>query len=464
MTDTEPLSRTSPGTLTTAGATALLAGTALANVIFGTATIVAPTAAADLDADAGAAGLFVALFSAGFAAVLVLGGRLGDRLGRRRLFRIGLGLLAVTSLGVSVVPGLSGLLLVRAVQGVAAGLMLPQSLTTIQATTTGERRLRLMSVYAAVLGVGTTAGQIGAGALATLGPSTWRLAFAAVGVLTLAVLLLTGLIVETMPPTASGIDAVGSSLLAIAIVSFLVPVGLGRGAGWPWWTWASLVLALLAALMLVWWERRLPARNALVPPDALRTPILRIGLLLTLLFFTGYGAFVFLFSLTASSGLDLDPLAVGISLAPFALAFITGTLSSPRLTRMQGSARLMQAAAVVQSLALIAVGLIVWLGWPTPSLLGLQPVLLVLGFAQALVYTPLIGTIMGSLPPDLTGTASGLLSTVQQVGLALGVAVIAVLADVFSNAGGAGFAGCVLLNVLLAVGFAIVVRRLRRHA
>lgn len=462
MTQTISLPRASSDGLTDAGATALLGGTVLANVIFGAATIVAPSVATEVGADAGAAGLFVALFSAGFAAVLVLGGRLGDRLGRRRLFRAGLVLLALTSLAVSLVPGLAGLLVVRAAQGVATGLLLPQALTTIQATTSGTRRTRLTSIYAAVLGVGTTVGQIGAGALAALGPSSWRLAFAAIGVLAIVVLCVTGLIPETRSPSEPGIDVFGSILLATAIVALLVPLGLGRSLGWPWWTAASLAASLLAAIVLTAWERRLPSRRALLPRDVLRTPMLRVGLLLTALFFTGYGAFVFLFSSTASARLGLDPLAVGISLAPFAGAFITGTLLSPRLAIRFGAPSLMRGSAVAQAVALLAIGLMVWLEWPAPSMLGMQPALLLLGFAQALMYTPLIGTIMGSLPHELAGMASGLLATVQQAGLAVGVAVIAVLADVFSAAGGAGFAACLLLNVLLAIAFAVTAGRLRR--
>lgn len=461
MTQTISLPRARSGSLTAPGAAALLGGTVLANVIFGAATIVAPSVAEEVRADAGAAGLFVALFSAGFAAVLVLGGRLGDRLGRRRLFRAGLLLLALTSLAVSLVPGLAGLLMVRAAQGVATGLLLPQALTTIQATTSGTRRTRLTSIYAAVLGVGTTVGQIGAGALAALGPSSWRFAFAVIGVLAIAVLCVTGLIPETRAPSESGIDVLGSVLLATTIVALLVPLGLGRSMGWPWWTGASLAASLLAAFVLTAWERRLPAHRALLPREVLRTPLLRVGLLLTALFFTGYGAFVFLFSSTASARLGLDPLMVGVSLAPFAGAFITGTLLSPRLVGRLGARHLMQASAVVQALALLAIALMVWLEWPAPSLLGVQPALLLLGFAQALMYTPLIGTIMGSLPHELAGMASGLLATVQQAGLAIGVAMIAVLADMLSAVGGAGFAACLLLNVLLATVFAIVAGRLR---
>lgn len=464
MPHTDTLPRVPIAQLSTAGAVVLFSGTTLSNMIFGAATIIAPSVAADMGADAGAAGLFVALFSAGFAAVLVLAGRLGDRYGRRMLFRVGLALLCVASGAVALAPSLGSLLALRVVEGVATGVMLPQSLSTIHTTSTGRRRVLLTSVYVAVVGLGTTIGQIGAGLLATLGPDAWRLTFAAVGVIALLVLCASGLIVETRTGSASGADVIGTVLLAVAVVAVVVPIGLGRSLGWPWWTWASLLIAAAAVAALARREPRLPQHAALIPLAAIRSRPLRTGLALTAMFFVGYGAFVLLFSSTFGGAVGLSPLTVAIALCPFALAFVTGTLCSPLLVERFSAVPLMRASALVQFACLAAFSVIVWAEWPSPSLLALQPVLLVLGVAQALMYTPLLGTVMGALPRELTGTASGLVSTVQQIGLAVGVAVIAVLADTFSSLGGAGVACCVGLGLVLAVGFALLVGRLRHPA
>lgn len=487
------LPRVQPRQLSTPGAVVLLVGTALSNVIFGAATIDAPAVASGLGGDVGAAGLFVALFSAGFAAVLVLAGRLGDRWGRRRLFRIGLALLGVTSLAVALAPSLASLLVLRALEGVATGVMLPQTLSTIHTTTQGPRRALLTSVYVAVVGLGTTLGQLGAGALAAVGPAGWRWTFGLIGALALAVCAAGGLILQTRsaapeagavgragaslgagaaaePGTPagergaaarSGLDLIGSLLLAVAVVAFLVPVGLGRGLGWPWWTWASLGVAVLAVLGLVVREPRLEEHRALIPLAAVRSLPLRTGLALTIVFFIGYGGFVFLFSSTFGS-VGLTPLAVAAALFPFAVAFVAGTLSAPWWVRRFSAVTVMRTGALVQ-LACLAVGAgMIWAQWPAPSVLMLQPVLVVQGVAQAVMYTPLLGTVMAALPHHLAGTASGLVATMQQVGLAVGVAVIAVLADVAAGLGGAGVACSLGLTMVMAVVFASTVGRLRR--
>ena len=481
------LPRVQPRQLSTPGAVVLLVGTALSNVIFGAATIDAPAVASGLGGDVGAAGLFVALFSAGFAAVLVLAGRLGDRWGRRRLFRIGLALLGVTSLAVALAPSLASLLVLRALEGVATGVMLPQTLSTIHTTTQGPRRALLTSVYVAVVGLGTTLGQLGAGALAAAGPAGWRWTFGLIGVLALAVCAAGGLILETRSaaPEAdavaeagaaeeagtpvgdrdaaarSGLDLIGSLLLAVAVVAFLVPVGLGRGLGWPWWTWASLGVAVLAVLGLVVREPRLEEHRALIPLAAVRSLPLRTGLALTIVFFIGYGGFVFLFSSTFGS-VGLTPLAVAAALFPFAVAFVAGTLSTPWWVRRFSAVTVMRTGALVQLACLATSAALIWAQWPAPSVLLLQPVLVVQGVAQAVMYTPLLGTVMAALPHHLAGTASGLVATMQQVGLAVGVAVIAVLADVVAGLGGAGVACSLGLTMVMAVIFASTVGRLRR--
>lgn len=440
--------------LTRSGAAVLLGGGFLANYIFGSSTVIVPVIAARLGIGPEASALVVALFSTGFAASLVLAGRIGDRWGRRRVFAAGLTALALTSTAVAAAPWFGVLLAARVAQGVAAGLVLPQVLATIQATTTGPRRARLSSGYVAALALGATVGQLAGGALSTATPDGWRLVLGSTALLSALVLAGVARVPDSRSDVRQRLDVVGAALFAAAVTAVVLPIALGRSVGWAPWTIGLLAVAVVLLLGFWTWERRMPLTHALMPPVLLRAPGLRAGAALSLLFFAGYGGFTAVYALLTQGGLGMSPLGSGLAFLPFALGFLAASLAESRVSRGRRPETVMRAAALAQAASLLAVGTIVATGWPAPNQWILQPVLVVLGMAQAFMVPPLLRAVMSSVPADAAGLASGILTTAQQVGTAVGVAAFGAVYAAFSGVAAAGFGVDVGLEALMALCFA----------
>lgn len=446
----------------------LLAAGITGNMIFGASTLALAPLRRDLGLSASMGTLVVALFSAGFAASLVLGGRLGDATGRRRVLRLALAALVPASLVAALAPGAGVLLVGRAAQGVASGIALPQVLSTIQGTTAGRARARWTGAYAAVIGGGTALGQIGAGVLIAIDPlgTGWRLSLALVAVVALIVLGASGAIPETRSAATGGLDPVGALLLGAAITALLLPLGLSSvlGAGLR----ALLALgALVLLILLALWERGRTPERALLPPTVLRVRPLQLGLAATLVFFAGYGGFTYYLTITLQTGLHLGSLTTVAVFMPFFAAFIVTSLLVPRLVEHIPPHRVMLGGAAAQAVLLAALALLVHRSDAGGSLTVMCLALILLGAAQAAMYGPLVSRVMGAVEPGLSGLASGLFSTVQQVGFALGVPVFGLVLGALPSDPGLGFAVCIGGQIVLAAAFATLVRILsaapRRH-
>lgn len=453
------------GTPLGAGGVVLLAAAITGNLIFGSSTLALPALVDGLGLSASTGTLVVALFSVGFASSLVLGGRLGDAWGRRRILRIALAALVPASLLVALAPGAGVLLVGRVLQGVASGLALPQVLSTIQHTTVGRARARWTGAYASVIGGGTAIGQIGAGALVAADPwgVGWRLAFGFVALVAAIALIAARAIPETSSSRVSRLDPLGAVLLGAAIAAIVLPLGAGSVLAGS----AVVALLVLAAVLLAafaLWQRRRTDAHALVPLSALRVRPLQLGLALTLVFFASYGGFVYYFSTTLQTGLHLGAFTTAVVLTVFAAGFVATSALLPALVARWTPRRVMLAGVAGQAAMLAATAAIVVGSDGHPPLALLCPVLVVLGIAQAAMYGPLIGSVMGAVSHDLAGLASGLFSTLQQVGIALGVPVFGLVLGALPTSPALAVAACIGVQILFAAVFAVLVVRLARTA
>ncbi|MCG7310947.1 MFS transporter [Brachybacterium sp. ACRRE] len=446
-----------------AGGVVLLAAAITGNLIFGSSTLALPALEDGLGLTASTGTLVVALFSVGFASSLVLGGRLGDAWGRRRMLQIALAALVPASLLVALAPGAGVLLVGRVLQGVASGLALPQVLSTIQHTTVGRSRARWTGAYASVIGGGTAIGQIGAGALVAADPwgAGWRLAFGFVALVAALALFAARAIPETSSSRVSRLDPLGALLLGAAIAAIVLPLGAGSLLA----TSAVVSLLVLAAVLLAafaLWQRHRTDAHALVPLSALRVRPLQLGLALTLVFFASYGGFVYYFSTTLQTGLHLGALTTAIVLTVFAAGFVVTSAMLPALVARWTPRHVMLAGVAGQAVMLAATAAIVVGSDGHPSLVLLCLVLVVLGVAQAAMYGPLIGSVMGAVSHDLAGLASGLFSTLQQVGIALGVPVFGLVLGALPTYPALAVAACIGVQILFAAVFAVLVTALGR--
>lgn len=443
------------------GGIVLLTAGITGNLVFGASTLALPALEAGLALSTSTGTLVVALYSVGFAASLVLGGRLGDARGRRRVLRLALAALIPASLVVAIAPGAALLLFGRAAQGIASGLALPQVLSTIQHTTSGRSRARWTGAYAAVIGGGTAVGQLGAGLLVSADPfgAGWRLSYAMVAAVAGLALAVSRAVPETRSNTTTRLDPMGALLLGAAIAVLVLPLGLGSSLR-PQITLVLVALSLVLFALFAAWERRRTARDALIPTAALRVDALRVGLALTLLFFAGYGGFVYYFPTTLQAGLGLGALTASIVLMPFAAGFVVTSALLPLLLVRSAGRRVMRMGVAAQIVLLGSVAAVVAGGGTQPPLCLLCGLLVGLGAAQAAMYGPLIGSVMGALAPGLAGLASGLFSTLQQVGIALGVPLFGLVLESLPAAPSVTFAACVGVQILISVLFALLVGRI----
>jgi EmrB/QacA subfamily drug resistance transporter len=392
--------------------------------------VASPTIQRDLPAGFDQIQLVGAVFVFAAAAVLVTGGRLGDRFGHRRLFLIGGAGFTIASLLCGVAPSAELLIAFRFIQGVCAALQGPQVLAIVRNTfLDAAERGRALGAYGVALGLGVIVGIGGGGVLTDLDVAGlgWRAVFlinVPVGLVLLALTPLT--IKQSRSSSPVGIDAAGVVLTAIAVPALLVPLIFGPRVGWSGWIWVVAVVGVLALVVLARQQRGLVRRggNPLYPGRVLATRGFPLSLITVGVFFAGNAGLFLVFTYHLQTGLGLDAFAAGMMFMPLGVGFAIGSALSGRFAAKWGM-RIPIVGTCVNAVCLI-IG-----AAATSTAPGFQQVVLTimisaLGFTQGLVVAPLIGGILGRITPGDAGAASGIASTVVQFGMAFGFAVTGV--------------------------------------
>ena len=453
--------------LTSLGLTIVLIGVLLPMVDFFIVNVALPTIDSDLHASQPMLELVVSAYATAYALLLVIGGRVGDAFGRKRLFMAGMAAFTVTSLACGLAPTALALVIGRAAQGASAAMMVPQVLSTIQAATAGEQRARAFGRYGATGGLAAVVGQLFGGLLvsANIDGLGWRPIFLVnVPIGLVGLILARRHVPETLAGSRPGIDFHGTGLLGAGVLAILIPMTEGRSLGWPAWTIALLAAApvLLVAFAIVETRQERAGKRPLVPPSLLRHASMRRGLMLALPFFAGFGGFMFCYALLVQQGLHDSALTAGAGLLPMAAAFLVASLSTSRLLARYG-AKVLTAGGILQAIGLIVLGVTVYLGWTGLSVLWLAPGMAIAGLGQGLLMSPLFGVVLSEVPRSLAGAGSGVLTTTQQTALALGVATIGSLFLALAADGTGfrdGFIWVLGIQTVIAAGVAIGARRL----
>ncbi|TVT27977.1 MFS transporter [Amycolatopsis rhizosphaerae] len=465
MTTTTTLAAPATPALSRAGLATVLLGAALAPIDMFIVNVALPTIHSDLKTSTTALEWIVAGYAIAYALLLVVGGRLGDVFGRRRLFTAGLAAFTLTSLVCGLAPDATVLVAARVAQGGAAAMMVPQVLSIIQATTSGEQRARTLGYYGATGGIAMVIGQLFGGVLvsADIGGTSWRPVFLVnVPIGLLGLLLARRTLPETRATDPVGVDRAGTALLGLTLLTLLVPLMEGRTLGWPLWCWLLLAAFPFAATAFVRAERRMEQAGGapLLPMSVLRVPSMRHGLGIAIPFFTSFGGFMFVYALTLQDGLHLGPLGSGLALTPLALAFLVTSLSSSRLVRRYGH-RVVILGTTVQLLGLLTLLATVLMAWPNLDVADLAPGTLLCGAGQGLTAPTMFRLILSRVPAASAGVGSGVLTTTQQTSLALGVAT---LGSLFASLATGGLEGALLtvtgVQALLIAGIALAANRL----
>jgi len=389
-----------------------------------------PSMQSGLGASFSQIGFIVAGYELAFGVLLITGGRLGDLFGRRRLFVIGMAGFTVASALCGLAPNAGFLIGARVFQGLTAALLFPQVYASIRVNFDGDDSRRAFGLLGMTLGLAAIAGQVLGGWLvhADLFGMGWRSIFLINVPIGLCAMAAARCIPESRAPQRPALDWTGVALVSAGLILLLVPLIEGPGQDWPAWSLWSLgaALALLALFHRQQEQRRAADELPLVDMRLLAQPRFALGTLLVLLVYSTSSSFFLCFALLMQTGLGLDPFAAGSIFAPCSVGFVLASLAAPQLVARWGT-RAIVAGALIYA---ISIGLLIALVLMAGANLvptRLIPVLIVVGVGQGLIMTPLLNLVLGFVDEAKAGMASGVISTVQQIGAALGVAVVGIL-------------------------------------
>jgi EmrB/QacA subfamily drug resistance transporter len=381
-----------------------------------------------------------------FASLLLVWGSLADRFGRKRLLNIGIIVFILASVWAGVADTPNALILARVIQGIGGAMVLPTTLSLLNATFQGRERGIAFAVWGATIGGMVAVGPVLGGWLAT--DFTWRWAF---GInLPLGVLILAGLAYyvseSKAPQRAGGIDFIGA---AISVVMFSTLVfGLIEGRIYGWWdinpnnqfmigdfAWpttgisvipVSLLIFVISAVVFVLWERKREAqkKNVLLDLGLFKINSFRNGSIAALIISMGEFGILFAIPLWLQNVIGLSPISSGLVILWLAAGAFLASAIGGALSGKLPPARAVQIGVGLELIGVLGVALFssTEAGWIT-----LAPLLFLYGIGIGLATAQLTGVIMVDVPMTSTGQASGSQSTVRQVGSALGVAVLGTL-------------------------------------
>jgi EmrB/QacA subfamily drug resistance transporter len=388
-----------------------------------------------------------------FGVVLVTGGRLGDIVGRRRTFLIGVAGFTLASVVASVSATGDLLVAARVIQGAFAALMVPQVLSTLQALYSPKERAPIYGIVGGISGLAAVVGPLLGGFLVTadLAGTGWRSIFllnVPVGVVIFV--LAVRLVPDTRSTRPRRLDLPGVALLSGGLLGVLYPVVEGRALGWPAWLFAVAAagLVLLVAFVLHQLTRTRRDGSALLPLALFADRGFSAGLVTQASFQGAMNAFTVAWIIYMQASLGFDAFAVGLIMLPFSLGAFLGVGAAIPLASRVGkpvvtAGALAQAGGVAWALAVMSGRGAELTGWDLLLPLGIT------GVGLGLLVVPLVDVALATVPLRDAGAASGAYGTFQQIGAAVGVAISA---TVFFARIGADFSPPNVLAALTASG------------
>ena len=387
--------------------------------------IAGPAVHRDLGGGAGTLQWLSAGYTLAFAVFLITGARLGDKVGRRRMFLLGSAGFTLFSAACAAAPSMEVLIVFRALQGAFGALMIPQGFGLMRRVFTDDAEMnKAFSLFGPATGMPMLAAPVLAGALvdANLWGIGWRLVFlinVPIGLVTLP------LAIRSLPRGASHpnlkLDMGAVALIGAGLVAIIYPLIQGRAAGWPLWCFVMLAagVALLAAFAV--YERH-HRGHALIEPSLLTNRNYLGGIAVVLALFGAFGGLLLCISLYGQLGEGWSPIHAGLTLTPMIVGMVLGMVGSGALAPRLGRHLLHIGIALVflGTAALAAV----LTGMQSASSWDLIPGLICVGAGLGATFGQLFMFILTSVNGDEVGSASGVLEATQQLSTALGVAVL----------------------------------------
>ncbi|MHA4819786.1 MFS transporter [Streptomyces aculeolatus] len=394
--------------------------------------IAIPSIQEDTGASFGAIQWITAGYALAFAIGLITGGRLGDIYGRRRVFLLGMGGFTVASLLCGVAADPAMLVGSRVLQGAMAALMVPQVLSIIHVTFPAEERGKVFGMFGAVAGLGAVSGPM-IGALLTewdLFGLAWRPIFLINLPVGIAGLILgRRFITESTAPDAMRLDLRGVLLATAGLLMLLYPITMGHENDWPAWGFVSMAASLPVFAAFVAYQKRKQRTDGapLVELSLFRVKSFAAGIGVQLAFSTGLGIFFLVWTLYMQLGLGWSALHAGLTGLPFSLACsVAAGISVQQLTPRFGRKVLHGGAVLMAAGALLYLTAADRYGTEISTWQMVLPLAL-LGGGMGLVFAPLTNAVLSGVPRRHAGSASGLINTTNQLGMALGLGLVSVV-------------------------------------
>ena len=396
------------------------------------------------------------------SSLLLLGGALGDRYGRRRVFLVGLVMFTVASLGCGLAPSGSVLILARLVQGIGGALLIPGSLALIDASIRPQDRGRAIGTWAGLSGVASALGPFVGGWL--VDSASWRWVFLLNVPLAAAALAVTVRHVpESRDTTATGrLDLAGAGSVTAGLGGIIYALIEAPVHGWTLLTVTALVVGAVALVGFPMIEHRQPA--PLIPLSLFGSAQFVGANLVTLAVYTALGGALFLLALQLQQSLGYTATAAGLSFLPFTVIMLLLSSRIGALAQRIGPRGPMTIGPLVAGGGL---ALLVRAVPGTSYLSGVLPGIAVFGLGMALTVAPLTSAVMASVDEEHVGAASGVNNAVSRIASLLAVAVLP-LAVGLSNSGtgplGPGFAHAMLISAALCgLGGITALATIKRH-
>jgi EmrB/QacA subfamily drug resistance transporter len=371
-------------------------------------------------------------YTLAFSVLLIIGGRMGDIFGYKKLFMIGVAGFSIASLLSGVAQDPTMLIIARVIQGTMAAMMVPQVLSLMQVMYKPEERGAINGLFGGLGGAAASLGPVIGGLLlkANIFNLDWRPLFlinVPIGVIGFFAAI------KYLPDGKSDhplkLDLFGTGLIIIALFLLVFPLIQGRDAGWPAWTYIMMGLSVPLLIGFAFWQvhKEKTDGSPLVMPSLFKHRSFGIGLAINLVFEMAMIGFFFLFTLLIQIGFGYTPIHAALTGLPIAIgiAFTMALLGEkvvPKLGRYS-----LSIGSLFMAGGLLSIGIIEKHYNSTIHSWQFTPSLLVIGIGMGLVFGALFAAVLNNVEPAHAGSASGIMNALQQVGGAIGIALIGVI-------------------------------------
>jgi len=381
----------------------------------------------------------VAGYGIGFSVCLITGGRLGDIFRRKRVFLLGLTGFTLASVlcSLAATPGI--LIASRVLQAITAASLVPQVLAIIRLEFPAQERPLAIGLYGTSMGFASIVAQLLGGLLVTMDLFgwSWRPIFLVnIPIGLVAVVVASRVIRESRSPSRPTLDLVGVGLASLGLFLLIYPIVEGREASWPVWSFVMLLATLPVLVGFVLYERRVVrwGRSPLVALHLFRVATVTVGLVVSVVFFSGIGVFFVVLTVFFQEGFGYSAFSAGLMFLPFAVGVSGASAVSGPISARIG-ARIVNLGTCLMMLGLLGIITLARLVHAAPVVAAMDwrmlvPIFMIYGLGQGLAQPALITTVIGSsgVADADAGAVVGLFLTTAQSAIALGVAAIG---DVF---------------------------------